>query len=56
MEEKYWKKFTQTGSLYDYLAYKMEAYRHAGWQSAGDSFESDCIDRNGAFYDTDRRI
>ena len=56
MEEKYWKKFMQTGGPIDYLEYKMEVYGHAGVQYAGDSVESDCIDRNGAFYDTDRRI
>lgn len=28
MEELYWKHFTETGSVIDYLGYKMEKYGH----------------------------
>ncbi len=28
MEELYWKHFTETGSVTDYLGYKMEKYGH----------------------------
>ena len=56
MEEKYWEQFMRTGGLTDYLEYKMEMYGHTGEQNAGESVESDCIDRNGAFYNTDWRV
>lgn len=63
MEELYWKQFTETGAVTDYLGYKMERYGHCDMSSRGNvkekegySVESDCIDRNGAFDNTDRRI
>lgn len=63
MEEQYWKHFTKTGAVTDYLGYKMEVYGHCGTASENDiernrssNFESDRIDRNGAFNDTDWRI
>ncbi len=56
MEEKYWEKFIETGGLTEYLEYKMEMYGHASKQNMGERIESGCIDRNGAFYDTHRRI
>ena len=30
MEEQYWKHFTETGNVSDYLDYKMEVYGHSG--------------------------
>ncbi len=63
MEEQYWEHFAKTGAVTDYLSYKMEVYGHCRAETKGvserdrgNNFESDCIDRNGAFNDTNRRI
>lgn len=66
MEEQYWKQFTQTGAVTDYLGYKMEMYGHMqgefdsgnirnGVSQGNDrssSIESDRIDRNGVVHNT----
>lgn len=41
MEEKYWKQFTETGKVEDYLAYRDSSEREG-------TRESDYSDRNGA--------
>ena len=60
MEEQYWKQFTQTGAVTDYLGYKMEMYGHMQGESdsgnirndRSSSIESDRIDRNGVVHNT----
>lgn len=71
MEEQYWKQFTQTGAVTDYLGYKMEVYGHMqgmisenrevpdGVKRGTDrsnSIESDRIDRYGVVDNTCWRI
>ncbi len=55
MEQGYWNRFIATGSVKDYLSYKMSDYDQTAGQKKENSMgvrscESDCTDRNGAVY------
>jgi hypothetical protein len=55
MEEGYWDRFTETGSVKDYLSYKMSEPNYPAGQKKENSMgvgscESNCTDRNGAVY------
>lgn len=54
MEKGYWQQFTSTGSVEDYLSYRMEAEKETFGlkeEKAGvRNCESDCTDRNGSVY------
>lgn len=61
MEQNYWDMFKTTGSVKDYLSYKMEKSTEAREQSreedrGADSHESDSVDRYGAVYGTRWRV
>ncbi|MGC4019997.1 MAG: hypothetical protein QM793_12750 [Muricomes sp.] len=61
MEQRYWDKFIETGSVKDYLSYRAEEFTQSSGQreekSVGvSSRESDCTDRDGAVYSTYRGI
>ncbi len=64
MERNCWEKFLATGKIEDYLSYKMkfgtserdpEKGRTKEETGAGKS-ESNCFNRDGAFYGADWRI
>lgn len=57
MEQKNWDKFLETGSVIDYLSYRLAgvspSYRHGKGKCAGvRDCESDCTDRDGALHST----
>lgn len=49
MEEQYWKQFTETGAVTDYLGYKMEVYGHGG----GSESRSNAEESKNSRYDGD---
>lgn len=49
MEELYWKQFTETGDVTDYLGYKMEVYGHGG----GSENRSNVEESKSGRYDRD---
>ncbi|CUX39387.1 hypothetical protein [Clostridium sp. C105KSO13] len=57
MEQRYWDKFMETGSVKDYLSYKAGGFAENDGQKEEKSMgvsssESDRTNRNGAFYGT----
>lgn len=55
MEQRYWDIFVETGSVKDYLSYRMAGSAEYSGQKEERSMgvssrESDCNDRNGAVY------
>ena len=61
IEEEYWNKFFATGSVKDYLSYKMQESADEKGQMKEKSVgvsncESDCTDRHGALHHAGGRI
>lgn len=57
MEHGYWDKFIETGSVKDYLSYKVQSCTEKSGRKEEkgmgvSSRESDCTDRDGAVYGT----
>jgi hypothetical protein len=60
MEKEYWQQFATTGSVKDYLNYRMESSRDTSESDRGNTgverSESDCTDRDGTVFHSDWRI
>ncbi len=58
MKEEYWKKFMTTGGLQIIFLTKQKSAARKGRRNRQEleSGESDCFDRDGAFYGTGWRV